>query len=157
VISTAFGAVLVAVLSAPGIVASVQPASAPTAVRANDVAIMLSDLNTRRTAVGLPSLALDPQLCQVAREHALDMAERGYFDHVTPEGESPFDRLDRAHIRFSWVGENIALDGSPTMADHDWWNSLEHRSNMLQPHFARVGIAAVPAPDGELFVEDFSD
>jgi len=35
--------------------------------------------------------------------------------------------------------------------------SHEHRGNMLEAHYARVGIAAVGSADGEIFVEDFSD
>jgi len=134
-----------------------QPGSAPLADRTNDDAVILAALNERRSARGLPPLTLDPLLSTIARDHAVDMVSRNYFDHMTPEGESPFQRMDRAHYRYGYAGENIALDQSAPAAADAWWHSSEHRQNMLDVHFVRVGIAAVPSPDGEIFVEDFSD
>ncbi len=125
--------------------------------RAADAQAMLGVLNAERAGQGLEPLAFDPRLCAIARSHAVDMAERSYFGHVTPEGAGPFDRLNRAHYRYGFAGENLALDSNVRAASSELWQSSEHRSNILQPHFARVGIAAVRAADGEIFVEDFSD
>jgi uncharacterized protein YkwD len=132
-------------------------AAGSSADHAQDVAVMLADINGRRATRGLRMLVLDERLCDVALEHALDMAERNYFDHTAPDGTTPFDRMGRANIRFSYAGENIALDQSPVSADDALWHSSEHRRNILEPHFSRIGIAAVDGPEGELFVEDFSD
>jgi len=125
--------------------------------RAADAQAMLDVLNAERAGHGLEPLAFDPRLCAIARSHAVDMAVRSYFGHVTPEGAGPFDRLNRAHYRYGFAGENLALDTNVTSASSELWLSSEHRSNILQPRFARVGIAAVRAADGEIFVEDFSD
>jgi len=125
--------------------------------RAADAQAMLDVLNAERAGQGLEPLAFDPRLCAIARSHAVDMAVRSYFGHVTPEGAGPFDRLNRAHYRYAFAGENLALDANVTLASSELWRSSEHRSNILQPRFARVGIAAVRAADGEIFVEDFSD
>jgi uncharacterized protein YkwD len=114
-------------------------------------------VNAERRSRGLGSLTFDDDLGAIAREHAEDMVTRDYFGHSTPEGLSPFARMDRAHYRYSYAGENLALDQSVTAASSALWQSPEHRSNILQPHFGRVGIAAVSAEDGEIFVEDFSD
>ena len=118
---------------------------------------MLRALNAARVANGLRRLALDPRLCTIARSHAFDMVERGYFGHVSPDGVSPFDRMVRAHYRFGYAGENLALDRSARAAALALWQSSEHRNNILEPHYAKVGIAAVASTDGEIFVEDFSD
>ena len=118
---------------------------------------MLRSLNAARAARGLRLLALDARLCRIARSHAVDMIARRYFGHTSPEGESPFDRMKQANYRFAFAGENLALDRSPDAAQNALWNSIEHRDNMLEPHYARVGIAVEPSADGEIFVEDFSD
>ncbi len=122
-----------------------------------DVNSMLASLNARRTAQGLAPLQLEPQLCAIAYEHASDMVARSYFDHFTPEGVSPFGRMDRARYHYGYAGENLALDQSATAAELALWGSPEHRRNILEPHYARVGIAAVESRDGEIIVEDFSD
>ena len=125
--------------------------------RADDVDAVLAYFNERRAERRLPLLSLDARLCAIAHSHAVDMALRGYFGHTTPEGASPFDRMASAHYTFEIAGENLALEGSADAADDAWWHSPEHRRNMLEPHFARVGIAAVSEPEGELFVADFSN
>jgi uncharacterized protein YkwD len=85
------------------------------------------------------------------------MAQRAYFGHTTPEGLTPFERMDQANYRYTYAGENLALDESESAASVALWRSTEHRQNILQPHFGRVGVAAVAVADGEIFVEDFSD
>lgn len=124
---------------------------------ATDVEKMLEALNGVRAAKGLRPLALDPQLSAIANSHGVDMATRDYFDHDSPEGVSPFDRMKRANYRYGYAGENIALDSDPTSAHRAFLGSPEHRENMLESHYARVGIAAVPTDKGEYFVVDFSD
>jgi len=125
--------------------------------RATDEIAMFGMLNRERRSRGLGMLAFDEDLRSIARQHAEDMALRNYFSHTSPDGLSPFARMDRAHYRYSYAGENLALDQSVTAASNALWTSSEHRSNILQPHFGRVGIAAVAVADGEIFVEDFSD
>ena len=125
---------------------------------ARDVTLLLQAMNDERAARGLRPLQLDRQLCAIAYDHAIDMARRNYFSHTTPEGLSPFERMAARHVRFGYAGENLALDESARSIARDFWNSLEHRSNMLGPHYARVGIASVDdPPEGLIVVEDFSD
>jgi uncharacterized protein YkwD len=137
--------------------------SATTAARAarddaRDVTLLLRAMNAERSASGLRPLQLDRQLCAIAYEHAADMARRNYFSHTSPEGLSPFERMAASHYRFGYAGENLALDESARSIARDFWNSLEHRSNMLGAHYARVGIASVDdPPEGVVVVEDFSD
>lgn len=125
--------------------------------RSTDVDAMLGALNTLRTAKGLRPLILDPQLCAIARTHGTDMATRGYFDHTSPEGISPFGRLDRAHYRYGYAAENLALDRDVASAQRAFVASPAHRTNMLETHFIHVGIAAVASSSGQIYVVDFSD
>jgi uncharacterized protein YkwD len=158
--SFVIGFSLIAMLRLTDVVA-MTGAPPPTVVsyheRAADAQVLLLDVNAHRLSLGLAPLRLDPQLCEIAREHALDMAGRSYFGHNSPEGESPFDRMDRAHYGYGYAGENLALDESVNAAAAALWHSPEHRENILEPHYAKLGVAAVLAPQGEIFVEDFSD
>jgi uncharacterized protein YkwD len=141
-----------------GIIVTTAPAARAGRDGERDVTLLLQALNDERAASGLRPLQLDRQLCAIAYEHAIDMARRNYFSHATPEGVSPFERMAARHYRFGYAGENLALDESARTIARDFWNSLEHRSNMLGPHYARVGIASVDdPPEGVIVVEDFSD
>jgi uncharacterized protein YkwD len=124
----------------------------PAAARA-----LLRDLNNSRIANGLAPLTLEPRLCEIARAHALDMAEHKYFGHNSLDGATPFERMLRAGYEYRSAGENLALDVDEPSAARMLWRSNGHRSNMLEPHFGRVGVAAVSTDAGEIFVEDFSD
>jgi uncharacterized protein YkwD len=102
-------------------------------------------------------LRLDLHLCRIAFEHAADMARNHYLDHSSLDGRSPFERMRDSHYRFGYAGENLAVDVDARAASAALWSSSEHRSNLLEPHYAHVGIAAVPADGEVIVVEDFSD
>lgn len=141
-------------MTAPAIVLSYVGTEARST---SGAAALLAELNQVRATQGLRPLVLDVRLCAVARAHGADMAARTYFEHDSPEGLTPFDRLARAHVRYGYAGENLALAPDLTSAGRLLLASPEHRRNVLEPHFTRVGIAAVDSPRGELLVEDFSD
>ncbi|MBC5811260.1 MAG: hypothetical protein GIW95_10495 [Candidatus Eremiobacteraeota bacterium] len=127
------------------------------AERQADAAAMLRDLNAARARTGLAPVRMDSDLCAIARSHAVDMVTRRYFGHNTPEGATPFDRMDKFGFKYGWAGENLALDVDQPSAHKLLWRSNDHRENMLEPHFSRVGIVAVATERGEIFVEDFAD
>jgi len=143
-------------LVALGILLAISPASRAAGAD-DDVALLLHSVNAARTLNHLPPLRLDGRLCRLAREHAVDMVTRNYFDHSTPEGYSPFARMDAAHYRYGYAGENLAVDRGAAEIAHDFLLSQEHRANLLEAHYQRIGIGAVSAPVGEVVVEDFSD
>lgn len=119
---------------------------------------MLHDINAMRTSLGLKPLREDSRLDAVARSRALDMLERRYFGHVAPDGRTVYESLQAFGIQYSWAGENLALDRSESAAFTALVNSQGHRENMLEPHYGRVGIAAVrTANAGEIFVQLFSN
>lgn len=155
--------VLAPVVSAPkehaSVIALAMPRDTTAVDRAADASQMFAHVNEKRTAMGLPPLQFDPQLARVAAAHARDMVERRYFGHETPEGVSPFDRMRRAGVSFGYAGENIAMNADEPSASTAFWHSDEHRANILQRHYAKVGIAAVRTEGGygEIFVQEFSD
>lgn len=119
---------------------------------------MLKLVNAERTKRGLRPLALSTALTAAARAHARDMFERGYFSHVTPEGLTPPDRLDRAGIPYGVMGENLALAPDVTIAHDGLMNSPGHRANILGAAFTRVGIGVIDGGVyGEMFVQEFTD
>ncbi|HEV3469959.1 MAG TPA: CvpA family protein [Pyrinomonadaceae bacterium] len=101
---------------------------------------MLEMVNRERAAAGLKPLAFDAELLPVARAHSADMFARGYFSHYTPEGRSPFDRIQAEGVTFRTAGENLALAPTLTIAHNGLMNSPGHRANILRPEFGRVGI-----------------
>ncbi len=101
---------------------------------------MLVLVNRERVTAGLKPLEADAELLPVARAHSVDMFARGYFSHYTPEGLSPFDRINEAHLPFTIAGENLALAPTLQMAHTGLMNSPGHRANILRPQFGRVGI-----------------
>ncbi len=101
---------------------------------------MLQLVNAERTKRGLSALQADPELTEVARAHSRDMFARGYFAHITPEGKSPFDRMNDAHVHYLTAGENLALAHSLSIAHNGLMNSPGHRANILNPSFRRVGL-----------------
>ncbi|MDH5676083.1 MAG: CAP domain-containing protein [Myxococcales bacterium] len=86
-------------------------------------------------------LVMSPELRCAARLHSQDMGQQGYFDHDSPDGRTPFDRMSAAGYSGGGGGENIAM-GQPTPADvvAGWMDSPGHCSNIMQPGFTEIGI-----------------
>jgi uncharacterized protein YkwD len=92
----------------------------------------------------VPPLTMNGALRCAARVHTLDMAERGYFDHTSPEGTLPWDRMESAGYTWSQAGENIAGGGSTAEGTMDqWMNSPGHCSNIMSGNFVDIGVGHV--------------
>lgn len=96
-------------------------------------------------------LQMDSNLVMVARERSNDMAQNGYFAHVSPTGDTAFSLMDRYGIPYAWAGENLARNNYPddesvAVSLRDWMASQGHRDNILGPHYQTVGVGA--AVDG---------
>lgn len=110
-------------------------------------------LNDDRKSNGLQPLQCDDDLLIVARLHNQDMADRNFFAHTNPDGEQPWDRMERFGITgWSLVGENIAAgQRSPAEVQAAWMNSPGHRANILTADFTHVGVGHVATEDGRIF------
>jgi uncharacterized protein YkwD len=104
---------------------------------------MLQLVNRERARQGIGPLVADTALRTVARAHSVDMFERGYFSHYTPEGKDPFERMRAAHIAFLTAGENLALAQTLSIAHTGLMHSPGHRANILNPAYHRVGIGII--------------
>jgi uncharacterized protein YkwD len=102
-------------------------------------------VNAERAAAGLPALAVDGTLVNIARLRSNDMASRNYFSHTSPEGQTAFTLLDQWGVSYSWAGENLARNNYPleetvAVAVRDLMASPPHRANILSPNYTRIGI-----------------
>ena len=119
---------------------------------------MIELVNRERDLVGERALVEDEALTQLARSHCKDMFEKGYFSHYTPDGSSPFDRMNEAGISYRFAGENLALAPDVTLAMKGLMNSPGHRANILSQDFNKVGIGVIDGGVyGEMFCQEFSD
>lgn len=103
--------------------------------------------NQERTSRGLNALLNDPEAELAAKVHCEDMAARNFFDHFTPEGWSPLDRLVMTGGGgFTASGENVAFgQPDPATVVTAWMNSPGHRANILFPDFTHLGVGVAEA------------
>jgi len=77
----------------------------------------------------------------IAFSHAKDMYQRKYFTHDSPEGKSPFDRMDAFGLDYGYAGENIHKGSySGPEAVYHWEKSPGHCKNMMHPNMKYVGV-----------------
>lgn len=119
---------------------------------------MLMMVNQERTSRGLKALTMDERLRTLARDYSKNMFEKGYFSHYTPEGTSPFDRMDNAGITYTAAGENLALAPNVDLAMQGLMKSPGHRANILSPNFGKIGIGVMDGGIyGEMFSQEFTN
>ncbi|MBI4097044.1 MAG: CvpA family protein [Candidatus Levybacteria bacterium] len=115
-------------------------------------------INSERQKRGLSVLTFDTALRDAARDYSRDMFERGYFSHYTPEGESPFMRMENAGIEYLSAGENLALAPSVELAMQGLMDSPGHRANILSENFGKIGIGVMDGGIyGKMFTQEFTD
>jgi uncharacterized protein YkwD len=114
---------------------------------------MLAQLNGYRVSRGLVPLKTSANLTRAARFHSRDMAENGYFDHTSPDGEQFFSRLTR--FGYHWMGAGEAIGEASGLSDADdaatsaitmWQHSPPHNKILLTASYRNVGIGAWCAP-----------
>jgi uncharacterized protein YkwD len=133
--------------------------------------------NIERANAGKPALKWDEQLAVIGRDHCVDMAARGFFNHINPDGETPADRAVRhgylvekdfgTYVRVG-VGENIAmLSNYPGTPDElarfivdAWMNSPGHRANIVDSNEQKftiigIGVAYDQATDTWYAAQEF--
>jgi uncharacterized protein YkwD len=146
---------------------------APEAANLNAIReAVLCLVNRERARAGVAPLVVDRQLQAAAQGHSADMVRHDYFEHVSPQGQTPVDRIRstgyiaRAKAGFA-VGENIAWGteslATPQEIVASWMASAGHRANILDPVYRETGVgmvAGLPASMGEgepgaMYTQDF--
>jgi len=103
--------------------------------------VLIGFTNQDRTEQGLDVLTPDDVLAKAAQLKAEDMAAKGYFSHVSPDGRTPWYWLDQVGYPYSYAGENLAIDFKDSKEVEDaWMASPAHHANIMKPQYTRIGI-----------------
>lgn len=108
------------------------------AVSASDVVFFT---NEERTRSGAAALVEDERLSRAAAAKAADMVARGYFAHVGPGGEQPWEWVTREGYTYQFAGENLAVrfyESADVVSA--WMASPSHRANVLKAQYTNIGV-----------------
>ena len=133
----------------PILIASIGNDAANQAVNKPDCVLsavesVIEDLLTTAAAQQRASMTCDSTLTQVARARARDMAERGYFGHVNPDGIGPNFLVIQAgyplpeSYNLARSGNNIesiaAGFGTAESVWEGWMGSSKHKTHLMGEH-----------------------
>lgn len=142
---------------APTTEAPVETSAAPSTADRGEAAEaeVLRLVNVERAKVGCTPVRADAQLAALAGAFSADMAERGFFDHTDPDGDTPWARAEQAGVS-TLGGENIArgqADAAAVMAS--WMDSDGHRANILNCDYTTLGVGVQFGDGGPWWTQDF--
>jgi uncharacterized protein YkwD len=133
-----------------------RPTARPVAVLANSTTLaaevhMLDLINASRARGGLVPLAMDARVVDTARAHSAAEARVRYVYHDGPDGTA--SSRDVPACGTGWYGENTGkiwndnVDALHVEFMSEPWAPINHRTNIMDPNFRRVGVGAVNGPD----------
>ncbi|WP_248960302.1 CAP domain-containing protein [Sphaerisporangium perillae] len=133
---------------------SPKPTKTSAVVAAEDEVARLT--NIARQEQGCGPLRIDEKLRKAARGHSDDMAAKGYFDHTSADGRSPWDRIKAAGYNSSMFAENIARgQATPEAVVKGWLNSPGHRANIMNCKLKAIGVGVHFGSGGPWWTQDF--
>ncbi len=98
--------------------------------------------NSERAANSVGTLVENSLLDTAAQAKADDMAAKGYFAHVGPDGKEPWAWIVAAGYDYHYAGENLAVRFSDSSQVVDaWMASPTHRANIVKPQYSQIGVA----------------
>lgn len=126
-------------------------------------------INEERTDRGRSPLSYNTDLREIARYHSEDMANKSYFAHDSPSGETMQDRYEKfgfdcrvqvsstlymsgaENIAATYAGSDVQTESGVTNHNRNetkiaqglvqqWMNSPGHRENILKPEWQSEGI-----------------
>ena len=131
------------------------------------IAVLIADERSRLVP-DAKALAIDPELCDIARRRAADMAAKNYFAHVAPNGDTSASLLmaEDAHFQ-GLLGENMAAQHYTPAVGIDveafarrfvdtWLGSPPHKENLSFPDYNRTGVGAAVNGDTVYVTQLFS-
>ena len=102
--------------------------------------VLIELTNEERTKDSLNALKENDLLDKAATMKATDMATKGYFAHVSPEGKKPWNWLQAVDYKYQYAGENLAVNfkdsADVTVA---WMNSPTHKANIVKAEYTEIG------------------
>lgn len=118
----------------------------------NEVRAQGADCGVNGSFGPAPALSMNPELRCSARLHSMDMAQRGFFDHINPDGVDPSRRITAAGYAGFMTGENIAQGyPSPAAVVAGWVDSDGHCANMMSPMYTDIGVGYYTQPSSGWF------
>lgn len=130
--------------------------------------------NDARAGQRLPALSPDTRLRTAAQQHSLEMSNKNYFEHNSPEvnWHSPAQRCYLAGFWGQLTGENIAsiqIGGIMTPACEqfptpqavaqrlveNWLNSPPHRKNIMDKDYKLLGVGVTLKDDQVVATQEF--
>jgi len=115
---------------------------------------VLTRVNRYRRAEGLPALASDARIAEIARGHSRSMAAGSTgFGHGGWNGRT---RAVAGRLPYKRVAENVSRHSRdprqiPAVAVERWVDSGGHRRN-IEGRFALTGVGAAVGPDGSVYL-----
>jgi uncharacterized protein YkwD len=112
---------------------------------------MLELINASRVRGGLVPLVMDPGVANTARAHSGAEAAARYVYHDGRDGTAASRNVPACGT--GWYGENTGkiwndnVDALHIEFMNEPWEPINHRTNIMDPAFRRVGIGAVIGPD----------
>lgn len=119
----------------------------------NRIAVLVEQERLKLDPKAKP-LAVDPELCKIARARATDMAQKNYLAHQGPDGATSASLLMREDAKWQGLlGENLAAQhytkqGGVAVEDFarrfldEWVKSPPHRDNMTFASYDHAGVGA---------------
>jgi peptidoglycan hydrolase-like protein with peptidoglycan-binding domain len=129
--------------------ASTVIAAVPANAVSSDAMSYFNAINSEREAHGLPALTMRSDLDAVAQSWADHMASTGVLAH-NPNLVSDISN-------WTTIGENVGEGPSIASLTQAFWNSPEHKANILDSSYRDVGVATKTV-DGTIWITiDFRD
>ncbi|MDB5224407.1 MAG: hypothetical protein JWO43_29 [Candidatus Adlerbacteria bacterium] len=97
--------------------------------------------NTERKGNKVGTVTENAKLDAAAAAKAADMAAKGYFSHVGPDGKQPWLWIDAAGYNYQYAGENLAVrfvDSKDVV--NAWMASPSHRANIVKGNYTEIGV-----------------
>ncbi|MBI3618424.1 CAP domain-containing protein [Candidatus Peregrinibacteria bacterium] len=145
----------------PTIIVPMGPDPKLTQLLRNDIVALT---NAKRTKAHVRSVEENPHLDATAQQYADDMAVRGFFSHINPEGQTLVDRMKDSGfskaapqgscgciVKYAF-GENLSHGPIlPEDAIDAWMSSASHREALLDRTYTDIGVGI----HGDYWVEHF--
>jgi len=133
-----------------------RPTPRPVAALTNSTTLaaelhMVELINASRVRGGLVPLGADIGVADTARAHSAAEAQVRYVYHDGPDGTA--SSRDVPACGTGWYGENTGkiwnnnVDALHIEFMNEPWEPINHRTNIMDPAFRRVGVGAVNGPD----------
>lgn len=116
----------------------------------NDLNLLLQKINSLRQSgcncgtefmPPVAPLSSNTLLDNAATAHAIDMVQRSYFDHVSPDGNTPEERAKLAGYTGNVKAENLGKGYvNSDQVISAWKNSISHCKVMMDPNSKEAGV-----------------